>query len=254
MHGPSKRSSSARFADGTTRTERKRKPEAGDSERHLQTDQAMNRRERIIELTMRMFVSQGIKSVRMDDIAQQLGVSKRTLYDYFDDKEQLLYEAMACYAEQSRLRWAKARSGARNVLEALFMVLGEIMDHSETDGRMMENLRRCYPAVYGRLMGEGSERNRQEFRDMLEEGIAEGFFVDTINVDLAISVLYYSASALVVHRDLALPGNISERDALVQIVSTFFRGISTARGLELIDDFLKRREAERKRRQEPERP
>ena len=41
----------------------------------------MDQKERIIEQAMHMFVSQGIKSVRMDDIAQQLGVSKRTLYE-----------------------------------------------------------------------------------------------------------------------------------------------------------------------------
>ena len=50
----------------------------------------MDQKERIIEQAMHMFVSQGIKSVRMDDIAQQLGVSKRTLYELFGDKEGLL--------------------------------------------------------------------------------------------------------------------------------------------------------------------
>lgn len=50
-------------------------------------------KERIIDQAMHMFVSQGIKSVRMDDIAQQLGVSKRTLYEMFGDKEGLLLTA-----------------------------------------------------------------------------------------------------------------------------------------------------------------
>ena len=48
------------------------------------------RKERIIDQAMQMFVAQGIKAVRMDDIARQLGVSKRTLYEEFGDKEQLL--------------------------------------------------------------------------------------------------------------------------------------------------------------------
>ena len=61
-----------------------------------------------------------------------------------------------------------------------------------------------------------------------------------INIELAISVLYYTASALVVRRDLIIPKGMSEREAFVQIVSNFFRGISTARGLELIDDYLTR--------------
>lgn len=56
---------------------------------------------RIIDQAMQMFVSQGIKSVRMDDIAQQLGVSKRTLYEMFGDKEGLLYLAMERYSERT---------------------------------------------------------------------------------------------------------------------------------------------------------
>ncbi len=55
-------------------------------------------------------------------------------------------------------------------------------------------------------------------------------------------MLYYTASALVSRRDLLLPEGISERKAFVQIVSTFFRGISTAEGLRLVDAYRARYE------------
>ena len=51
----------------------------------------MTQRERIIEQAAKMFAEQGIKSIRMDDIARALAVSKRTLYEMFEDKEELLY-------------------------------------------------------------------------------------------------------------------------------------------------------------------
>ena len=66
----------------------------------------MDQKERIIEQAMQMFVTQGIKSVRMDDIAQQLGVSKRTLYELFGDKEGLLYLAMERFFESKRVEGA----------------------------------------------------------------------------------------------------------------------------------------------------
>ena len=87
----------------------------------------MDQKERIIEQAMHMFVSQGIKSVRMDDIAQQLGVSKRTLYELFGDKEGLLYLAMDRYFEKKRIERAAVCAHARNVLEAMFMVLGGVI-------------------------------------------------------------------------------------------------------------------------------
>lgn len=199
----------------------------------------MTQKERIVEQVMQMFVTQGIKSVRMDDIAQQLGVSKRTLYELFGDKEGLLYLAMLCYFEQGRRRWTELSAGARNVLEEMFMVLGSVMDSSDTTSRLMDNLKKFYPVVHDKLMHEGGEKNRADFRTMLEKGIADGLFIDSINIDLAISVLYYTASALVTQRGLILPEDISDREAFVQIISTFFRGISTTEGMRLIDDYLK---------------
>lgn len=199
-------------------------------------------KERIIDQAMQMFVSQGIKSVRMDDIAQQLGVSKRTLYELFGDKEGLLYLAMERYSERNRQRWNELTAGSQNVLEAMFMVLGEVMDNAEVTRRMMDNLRKFYPAVHDKLMREGMVKNRTSLRRMLEQGICDGLFVDTFNIDLAISVLYYTASAIVTRRELMLPPDMTERGAFVQIISNFFRGISTAEGLRLIDDNLERYE------------
>lgn len=199
-------------------------------------------KERIIDQAMQMFVSQGIKSVRMDDIAQQLGVSKRTLYELFGDKEGLLYLAMERYSERNRQRWNELTAGSQNVLEAMFMVLGEVMDNAEVTRRMMDNLRKFYPAVHDKLMREGMVKNRTSLRRMLEQGICDGLFVDTFNIDLAISVLYYTASAIVTRRELMLPQGMTERGAFVQIISNFFRGISTAEGLRLIDDNLERYE------------
>ena len=83
----------------------------------------MDQKERIIEQAMHMFVSQGIKSVRMDDIAQQLGVSKRTLYELFGDKEGLLYLAMDRYFEKKRIERAAVCAHARNVLEAMLSLI-----------------------------------------------------------------------------------------------------------------------------------
>ena len=189
-------------------------------------------KERIIDQAMHMFVSQGIKSVRMDDIAQQLGVSKRTLYEMFGDKEGLLYLAMERYSELT--------ADAHDVLEAMFMVLGEVMDNAEVSRRMMDNLKKFYPAVHDKLMREGMVKTRTSLRSMLEQGIEAGLFVNNFNIDLSISVLYYTASAIVTRRELMLPDGMSEREAFVQIISNFFRGISTAKGLQLIDDNLKR--------------
>ena len=141
-------------------------------------------KERIIDQAMQMFATQGIKSVRMDDIAQHLGVSKRTLYELFGDKEGLLYLAMERYFQRDRQRWTELTANARNVLEAMFMVLAQVMDKAEVSSRMMDNLKKFYPAVHDKLTREGMEKNRRSLRGMLDQGIVDGLFVDNRSGDL----------------------------------------------------------------------
>ena len=86
----------------------------------------------------------------------------------------------------------------------MFMVLGEVMDNAEVSRRMMDNLKKFYPAVHDKLMREGMVKNRTSLRSMLEQGIEAGLFVNNFNIDLSISVLYYTASAIVTRRELML--------------------------------------------------
>ena len=218
-------------------------PPPGDQAESARQQKTKNESQRIVEQAMQMFVTQGIKAVRMDDIAQQLGVSKRTLYELFGDKEGLLYLAMECYFNRNRASQNELCADAPNVLEAMFMVLDSVMDNAEVTNRMLNNLRKFYPSVYGKVMREGAEKSRSDLREMLETGIREGLFIDTFDIELSISVLYHTATALVSRKELILPEGMTEREAFVQIVRNFFRGISTAQGMQLIDDYQRRSES-----------
>ena len=154
-------------------------------------------KEKIVAQAMQIFLKQGIKAVRMDDIAQMMGISKRTLYELFGDKETLLFLAVESYFGECNERRARLSAGARDVLEAIFLELNELMAQSETANRIMSSLRKFHPAVHDRVLHEGAEKNRRNIREMLEKGIADGFFVADFNLDLAITMLYHTALVLV---------------------------------------------------------
>lgn len=198
----------------------------------------MIQKDRIVYESMKLFVEQGIKSVRMDDIAAKLGVSKRTLYELFGDKEGLLWLAMNCYFDKRAERQAELAAGADNMLEAIFIILNDVMNESETVSRLMANLRKFYPAIFSRLFRERDERNRKGLHEYLEKGVADGFFIKGINIELAMSLLYHTAAALIFLRELTPPRGMTEREAFLQIMATFFRGIATPRGVAMIDEYL----------------
>lgn len=198
-------------------------------------------RETIIQLAAEMFVGQGIKAVRMDDIARHIGVSKRTIYEQFGDKEELLYQCLSYYVREQDRRHAELGAQAKNVLEAMLLVFGDVMDKAEISHRLQSNLRRFYPKVYERLVAERRNRDGlEQFKIALSRGVEEGYFQGIVNFDLAITLLRYSVEGLIVRKDVLLSHNMSTNEALVFLVVNFLRGISTEKGMRLIDDFLEK--------------
>lgn len=199
-------------------------------------------KEHIIEQSMRMFVERGIKSVRMDDIARELGISKRTLYEQFGDKEELLYLCMSRYNRIWGERHAAIGRDASNVLEAILLIVTDVRDSAETAERLRSNLMRFYPAVYARLEREHDVHGgRKQIRSCLERGIAEGLFEARVPLDLAVALLYRTVSELVSpSREGVLPEGVNPYEAFEYVIIHFFRGISTAQGLRLIDGYLER--------------
>ena len=197
----------------------------------------ISQRDYIIDNAMRMFVRQGIKSVRMDDIAQELGISKRTLYEMFGDKEELLYLCLKHHMSFVNHCVAEKAKQAGNLLESVLIGFFEITKYSETNSRIAGNLRKFYPSVHERLHRELGEEGTERFRQAIGRCAEQGLLDGKANIDLAITMLYYMAAGIVARKDVIMPEGVSVREAFISVVILFFRGISTPEGLRIIDDF-----------------
>lgn len=198
----------------------------------------MSQKEYIIEQATEMFRQLGIKAVRMDDIAQHLGVSKRTLYELFDDKMNLLKLCMYNYYEQRTERMNQRLAERSNVIEKILVAFDLFLVNGEAEQRMQTNLRRFYPALYEEISATMQRRNFDRLKGAIEKGIAEGLLDPTIDVDVSVSMLCWSLSGVVDSRRASLPNNITPEYALRYVVINFLRGISTVKGIEVIDTFL----------------
>lgn len=115
-------------------------------------------KDRIIAESTDLFVRYGVKSVRMDDIASRLGVSKRTIYELFGDRESLIRTCVEYFYNRQERRYEARMASARNVIEE-FMLLLEDWENSVTvNMNFMSDLERFYPEIYRRI---SSERHRQ---------------------------------------------------------------------------------------------
>lgn len=196
-------------------------------------------RERIVEQAAKMFAEQGIKSIRMDDIASSLGVSKRTLYEMFEDKEELLY--LSIRYMQSR-RMAKVEAKLRENTESLaylFDCIAMMMDNRELHCRISQNLHKFYPATFERVRKEAEEQSGKILYSLIEHYIDCGLITPTVDVRLSVTILYYTTNTLITSADnMSLPDGVTLQDALSYTIINFFRGIATLKGVQQIDEYI----------------
>ena len=199
----------------------------------------MTQKEYIIERASEMFVANGIKSVRVDDIAQSLGMSKRTLYEMFGDKEELIYLCMSYFLEKQRNDVKLiAKDTSTTILEVVLQGFLNMMQYTEVNHRIMNNLQRFYPKVFERIRQESGEVGRTNLRNAIHKCVNEGFFDNKFNMDLAITVLYYTSMGVIARQDFPYPQGVSQHEAFRHIIVCFFRGVATPKGLEVIDSFI----------------
>lgn len=197
--------------------------------------------EHIIQHAAEMFVRGGVKAVRMDDVARSLGMSKRTLYEMFGDKENLLERCIRYHFEQEQAHFTAIGLSAGNVLEALLRVISALRESYAEIIRLRDEICRYYPKVAERLKAHGDSENSAHLHDCLVKGIEEGYFDSQLPLALTVALLEYNLLG-VATRNLKVKASEMTPDRIFeQVLIYFLRGISTAKGLDVIENYLKRK-------------
>lgn len=199
----------------------------------------MAKREVVIKRAAEMIVELGVKSLRVDDLARDLAVSKRTLYEMFGDKEELLYHSVKLLFQNEANEIQARALGVQSGIPALLEIFDEMMARLAVRKRIMENLAKFYPELYERIMTENRDYGLAMLRERLTRLVEEGLISEIVNIDLSITMFYYTSMGLMRrHGRLVLPNGITEQDALRYTIVNFFRGIATLKGVEQIDKYL----------------
>lgn len=196
----------------------------------------MTQKEIIIEYAAKMFVTQGVKAVRMDDIAQALSVSKRTLYELFGDKEELLYQSIRHFSLECRDRRMEASKSIANELEVMLASIRDMVSTAPEVRRMRRNMQRFYPAVFDRLNKDKAVNSDNDLREWIQRCIEKGYMTKTSNSDFIVRVLRESVQGIMVIE------NSNERVDSLELISMisyslviFIRGLCTKEGIDIID-------------------
>ena len=199
----------------------------------------MSKREKVIKRAAEMIAELGVKSLRVDDVAHDLAISKRTLYEMFGDKEELLYHSIKYMFQAEAVEIQNGVLKSQTGIPALFEIFDAMMARGAVRKRVMENLAKFYPELYERVMTENRDYGLAILREKLTRLVEEGLISEIVNIDLSITMFYYTSMGLMRrHGRLVLPNGITEQDAFRYTIVNFFRGIATLKGVEQIDAYI----------------
>ncbi len=197
----------------------------------------MSTKERVIEQAINMFIYDGVKSVRMDDIAMALHMSKRTLYELFGDKESLLIESIKHFHNQVNIKQELASKNANNVIEELMLSLEQWELNSEHNYKLISGLKKFYPKAFETVRGYRHKDRNGALKEKLAKGVDQGLFLDDIDLDIAITLFTDSVLGVVSNNEQIYKSSISHKETLTYLIIYFFRGIATEKGIQLIENY-----------------
>ena len=196
-----------------------------------------SQRDNIVRRATQMFLEQGVKEVRMDDIAHELAMSKRTLYEAFADKRSLLEVCLAYNIEQMNEAMRELVARANNVVEEIFLMVRGAYRRNQQYRVFMHSMAKYYPDILEPYKERQSRAGSALFHSLLQRGLGEGVFKADMNVDLAETIFAMTLNGLISSAQLNLPSGVTMQDAVSYFIVNFFRGLATEKGLRMVDEY-----------------
>ena len=190
-----------------------------------------NLRDKILEAAMRAFAQGGIRAVKMDDVASELSISKRTVYEIFNNKESLLFEGMKKYYAERQALAREETSQCENVMEIMVAIYRmKVEEFRQTNPLFFVDLVK-YPKV-SRFLNQQNQQMRKDLQKFMERGIYEGYFREDINYELA-GRLFDSLGKYVMVNQLYRQYSIEE--IFQNLIFVSMRGLCTDKGVKALD-------------------
>ncbi len=195
-------------------------------------------KEDIIIKAIEMFLTYGFKSVTMDDLAHEMGISKKTIYTHFENKTQLV-EAGALYVyERISEGIDQIIALHKNPIVELYEIKKFVMQHLKNEKTAPQHqLHKYYPKVYQMLQSKQFEVMRVCVADNVRRGIEQGIYRENLNVDF-VSRIYFVCGSTIKDQKL-FP---SDQFPIAQLVDDYLeyhlRGIVTPEGRKILNELI----------------
>ena len=193
---------------------------------------------KLLEKVNELYQKYGIKSVTMDDVSRELGISKKTLYQYVQNKEELVQQVIIQKNLKNEERYKSVTSGELNAIESLIEVNKLVCSMMREHNPSIEyDLKKYYPEIYARLRKVSREKMYDGVLANLIQGKKEGLYREDLN-EVIIAKLYVSRILNLSDDDIFTKEEMMHPDFGYNIMLYHIRGVANEKGLGILDKIL----------------
>lgn len=198
-------------------------------------------KEQILELSTDLFYRLGFKDTTMDDIANQAGISKKTLYSHFKNKKILVEKAVLRFCEITNAEMDTVFSdGKYNAIEQLIysIYISTFSQFSNTN-MAQQQLQKYYPAIYQKLQDNQLKSAGIALLGNINKGIQEGLYRPNLNADFTIR-LYLSVMFEIGNALLHLSSMYDWQYLSKSYLEYHIRSIATPKGIAFLEEVIEK--------------
>ena len=200
----------------------------------------MEAKDKIIELGEEKFFREGFYKTRMDDVAAELQMSKKTLYKFFPTKEDLVLTIMKHFMSRMRNTIIPALNSDKNAIEKLDELMKIMATNAhKISSRMLDEIRRHFPSLWIEIDKFRTEMMIDNLTKLIDQGKNEGLFLN-YPTPIIINMLVASVRTIVTP-DFILNNNFSFLEAAQTAFKIIIGGIITDKGKEIFNETINKK-------------
>ncbi len=185
----------------------------------------------IIQSAVKLFMRYGIKSITMDELARQMGISKKTIYLYFKDKNELVDKSMQTAFDEQQCGIKQIMQNGLNAIQEVFEVYNHVNEMMRDYNPALEfDLQRFFPKIFERLQ----TAQRKIIFEAVEQNLIKGKKEDLYRKDLDASIiakLHVLRLENMLHSDLVTAEELHSKKFFKEVFKYHLHGILSADGL-----------------------
>lgn len=192
---------------------------------------------RILIKGTELYFRYGVKTVTMDAIANELGISKKTIYQHFPDKDTMVFDVVKAFIEQDNAKWDELDRLYSNVIEKIFKSFEMTKDLlTQMNPRLLYEIQKYFPNAYQLFVEHGEKCINENLIADFKKGAEFGFFRDDIDFEL-LARLRMAEVNFAFNPDFYPNNKLPLYETQLVMLDIFMRGIMTEKGLILYTSY-----------------